>query len=116
MQCHRLQSWTTKIEHTHAIRVSLITHCTLCHYYIRISNALRWDFFDDAISITQHCHLSDNSLSICSSVQSAEDPVRIQETLVCGVSQKKQKSEFCFATNLTGFHRLDEPPEKISPL
>ena len=32
------------------------------------------------------------------------------------VSQKKQKSEFCFATNPTGFHRLDEPPEKISAL
>ena len=32
------------------------------------------------------------------------------------VSQKNQKSEFCFATNPTGFHRLDEPPEKISAL
>ena len=32
------------------------------------------------------------------------------------VSQKKQKSEFCFATNPTGFHRLDEPPEKFSAL
>ena len=32
------------------------------------------------------------------------------------VSQKKQKSEFCFATKPTGFHRLDEPPEKNSPL
>ena len=29
------------------------------------------------------------------------------------VSQKTQKSEFCFATNPSGFHRLDEPPEKI---
>ena len=29
------------------------------------------------------------------------------------VSQKKQKSEFCFATNPTGFHRLDEPPDYI---
>ena len=29
------------------------------------------------------------------------------------VSQKNQKSEFCFATNPTGFHRLDEPPEKF---
>ena len=27
------------------------------------------------------------------------------------VSQKKQKSEFWYATNPTGFHRLDEPPE-----
>ena len=32
------------------------------------------------------------------------------------VSQKTQKSEFWFATNPTGFHRLDEPPEKISAL
>ena len=32
------------------------------------------------------------------------------------VSQKTQKSEFCFATNPTGFHRLDEPPEKNSAL
>ena len=32
------------------------------------------------------------------------------------VPQKNQKSEFCFATNPTGFHRLDEPPEKISAL
>ena len=32
------------------------------------------------------------------------------------VSQKKQKSEFWYATDPTGFHRLDEPPEKISAL
>ena len=32
------------------------------------------------------------------------------------VSQKNQKSKFCFATNPTGFHRLDEPPEKFSAL
>ena len=32
------------------------------------------------------------------------------------VSQKNQKSEFFFATNPSGFHRLDEPPEKISAL
>ena len=32
------------------------------------------------------------------------------------VSQKKQKSEFWYATNPSGFHRLDEPPEKISAL
>ena len=36
--------------------------------------------------------------------------------VVIRVSQKTQKSEFCFATNPTGFHRLDEPPEKISAL
>ena len=29
------------------------------------------------------------------------------------VSQKKQKSEFWYATNPSGFHRLDEPPKKI---
>ena len=32
------------------------------------------------------------------------------------VSQRNQKSEFCFATKPTGFHRLDEPPEKFSAL
>ena len=32
------------------------------------------------------------------------------------VSQKTHKSKFCFATNPSGFHRLDEPPEKISAL
>ena len=32
------------------------------------------------------------------------------------VSQKKQKSEFWYTTNPTGFHRLDEPPEKVSAL
>ena len=32
------------------------------------------------------------------------------------VSQKKQKSEFCYATNPSGFHRLDEPPGKNSAL
>ena len=32
------------------------------------------------------------------------------------VSQKNKKSEFCFATKPTGFHRLDEPPEKNSAL
>ena len=36
--------------------------------------------------------------------------------LTIRVSQKNQKSEFCFATKPTGFHRLDEPPEKISAL
>ena len=38
------------------------------------------------------------------------------QSLSSRVSQKTQKSEFCFATNPTGFHRLDEPPEKISAL
>ena len=32
------------------------------------------------------------------------------------VSQKNQKSEFCYATNPSGFHRLDEPPKKNSAL
>ena len=36
--------------------------------------------------------------------------MRIQ-AVVCAVSQKKQKSEFRYATNPTGCHRLDEPPE-----
>ena len=40
----------------------------------------------------------------------------INDALIIRVSQKNQKSEFCFATKPTGFHRLDEPPEKISSL
>ena len=32
------------------------------------------------------------------------------------VSQKIQKSEFWNATYPSGFHRLDEPPDKISAL
>ena len=36
--------------------------------------------------------------------------------MIIRVSQKNQKSEFCFATNPSGFHRLDEPLEKISAL
>ena len=32
------------------------------------------------------------------------------------VSQKKQKSEFWYATNPTGFHKLDEPPKIFSAL
>ena len=32
------------------------------------------------------------------------------------VSQKIQKSEFWNVTYPSGFHRLDEPPEKISAL
>ena len=32
------------------------------------------------------------------------------------VAQKNQKSEFWYATNPSGFHRLDEPPKKISAL
>ena len=46
--------------------------------------------------------------------------VTIQTVLHCSmntrVSQKHQKSKFCFATKPTDFHRLDEPPEKISAL
>ena len=42
--------------------------------------------------------------------------LHIKLTMYIRVSQKNQKSEFCFATNPTGFHRLDEPPEKISAL
>ena len=32
------------------------------------------------------------------------------------VSQNDQKSKFWYATNPSGFHRLDEPPKKISAL
>ena len=32
------------------------------------------------------------------------------------VPQKNQKSEFWYATNPSGFQRLDEPPKKISAL
>ena len=39
-----------------------------------------------------------------------------QPSINIRVSQKKQKSKFCFATKPAGFHRLDEPPEKISAL
>ena len=38
------------------------------------------------------------------------------QAMLIRVSQKNQKYEFCFATNPSGFHRLDEPPEKISAL
>ena len=41
---------------------------------------------------------------------------KMSRALVSRVSQKNQKSEFCFATNPSGFHKLDEPPEKISAL
>ena len=37
-------------------------------------------------------------------------------SLCIRVSQKIQKSEFWNATYPSGFHRLDEPPEKISAL
>ena len=43
-------------------------------------------------------------------------PFLAQSHVTIRVSQKTQKSEFCFATNPTDFHRLDEPPEKISAL
>ena len=42
--------------------------------------------------------------------------IMLMKMMVIRVSQKNQKSEFCFATKPTGFHRLDEPPEKISAL
>ena len=37
-------------------------------------------------------------------------------TVPARVSQKTQKSEFWNVTYPSGFHRLDEPPEKISAL
>ena len=36
--------------------------------------------------------------------------------LLTGCPKKKQKSEFWNVTYPSGFHRLDEPPEKISAL
>ena len=39
-----------------------------------------------------------------------------EKTMPSRVSQKNQKSEFWYATNPSGFHRLDEPPKKISAL
>ena len=42
--------------------------------------------------------------------------LHISNTLHNRVSQKNQKSEFCYATNPSGFHRLDEPPKKNSAL
>ena len=58
----------------------------------------------------------------CTIVQGVPKKVTFSFQLAAGatvhsrVSQKTQKSEFCFATKATGFHRLDEPPEKISAL
>ena len=37
-------------------------------------------------------------------------------SMLTRVSQKKQKSEFWYATYPSGFHKLGEPPEKISAL
>ena len=47
---------------------------------------------------------------------SADRRLQTDEAVHNRVSQKNQKSEFWFATNPTGFYRLDEPPEKISAL
>ena len=47
--------------------------------------------------------------------ESSADAAGLQE-LIIRVSQKNQKSEFCYATNPSGFHRLDEPPKKNSAL
>ena len=41
---------------------------------------------------------------------------RERKSRVRRVSQKIQKSEFWNVTYPSGFHRLDEPPEKISAL
>ena len=40
----------------------------------------------------------------------------VTKTSSARVSQKKQKSKFWYATNPSGFHRLDEPPGKNSAL
>ena len=45
-----------------------------------------------------------------------ESNVNYQVRVIIRVSQKNQKSEFCYATNPSGFHRLDEPPKKNSAL
>ena len=37
----------------------------------------------------------------------------MNEAIITRVSQKNQKSEFWYATNPSGFHRLDEPPKKF---
>ena len=43
-------------------------------------------------------------------------PAAAREYMRSRVSQKNQKSKFWYATNPSGFHRLDEPPEKNSAL
>ena len=42
--------------------------------------------------------------------------IKVEMWMVSRVSQKNQKSEFWNATYPSGFHRLDEPPEKNSAL
>ena len=37
-----------------------------------------------------------------------------RSNVTIGCPKKKQKSKFWYATNPSGFHRLDEPPEKIT--
>ena len=49
-------------------------------------------------------------------VMIADELIVMILTMTIRVSQKIQKSEFWNATYPSGFHRLDEPPEKISAL
>ena len=66
------------------------------------------------------CHMAPPLLFISTaSHRSSSSSIITDQSHKClwsRVSQKNQKSEFCFATKPTGFHRLDEPPEKISAL
>ena len=55
------------------------------------------------------CKLRSNFLQL-------DQPIKPRVVMMIRVSQKNKKSEFCFATKPTGFHRLDEPLEKISAL
>ena len=51
-----------------------------------------------------------------SGVSPASGQTLEQWSMATRVSQKIQKSEFWNVTYPSGFHRLDEPPEKISAL
>ena len=67
------------------------------------------------INIKLHQYLSINQKRGCTI--SDELPGSGSKNAVCiRVSQKNQKSEFWNVTYPSGFHRLDEPPEKISAL
>ena len=53
---------------------------------------------------------------ICTVMTGSKIDVIDLSHLYIRVSQKYQKSEFCFATKPSGFHRLGEPPKKFSAL
>ena len=58
----------------------------------------------------------DNYLFAEVKVRKTSDFIWLLLALQVRVSQKTQKSEFWNVTYPSGFHRLDEPPEKISAL